>query len=202
VTCPKCGAENEGASASCVHCGAKLGAVPVARHRRARLRRTGLSLGVVVLVLIAAPIAWREWARAQRYTCVANARQVTSALHAYALDWGAFPPADVWCDVLQPYLTDPRSLLCPAAPSSAGSGYWLNAAAAGIQPLEVPAPSGTVLIFDGPPGWNAAGGQRDLVTRHQGECVIGFVDGRVDDMLPDDLPPGAWDPIIAAAPAP
>jgi prepilin-type processing-associated H-X9-DG protein len=102
-----------------------------------------------------------------------------------------WPLNESWCDILHKEGDIPvENFKCPkddAGPCS----YVIN--------KHLPSsfddmPANMVLLFEGYPGWNQAGGPEQLVMNRHGQkgCVILFADGRVQFVKSEDIPNLRW----------
>ena len=125
---------------------------------------------------------------AQTINCVNHVKEIGLAVRLYADENdGQSPPAVSWCDAILPSLPKPESLQCPGR-RDLKSGYGFNQRVAGRTLSSIP--PDTVMIFETGRGWNASGGQDDLLpdSPHGREFVIGFADGSVRQVPADELP--------------
>ncbi len=83
------------------------------------LGATGCGCLLVAILMVAAilyPVFERARMKAQSINCLRNLQTVAVAVSQYAADYDeTLPPASRWTDVVAPYLSDPRHLICPAA---------------------------------------------------------------------------------------
>jgi len=125
-----------------------------------------------------------------------NVRQLCSATMQYATsNRQKLPPADTWPEVFQQQVgLSPQVMADPAEPDG-GRGYAMNAALAGGT-LMAPDPARTVLFFECRPGSPPAGGPELLPEkpRHAGKYVIGFLDGHVESVPPENISGLIWEP--------
>jgi len=109
-------------------------------------------------------------ARAQENLCLANAKQITTAIMMYVKANKGVTPKDAdYMNALTPYNKKPEIFQCPLDPKGTVS-YTMNSAVAGTAINTVLLPSSTVLIYEG------TGGKLNF--KHSGRAVVGFVDGR------------------------
>ena len=114
-------------------------------------------------------------------------------MHMYADDHqDTLPPAASWCDAIQRDVYKPTVFQCRADKSSARSSYAFNAQLGGRKIDEVNPQ--TVMIFECPGGWNVSGGASKMITRHQGNYVVCYVDGSVEQVSPARLSQLRWNP--------
>jgi hypothetical protein len=111
--------------------------------------------------------------------CYKDLLNLNTALRMYSADNDdTFPPSDRWCDVMEPYVKNPKVMVCPEAPS-ARSGYALNSALAGRRPNLVESTRHVITIIESDRSWNASGGREALPTapRHGNGDNYGLLDG-------------------------
>lgn len=76
---------------------------------------------LALLVALLIPVSARALEAARRTHCAGNLREIAKAMHMYLLDNQAKFPDLEWyrqyeqCEILYPYLTDPRIYRCPTA---------------------------------------------------------------------------------------
>lgn len=144
------------------------------------------AIAIVGLVVCTAYLANIPWSivKAEREeraveACRMNLTALARAMHEYVEENDqSFPPAEGWCEGLEPYLDDAEVFVCPAAENSRCS-YAYNAALEGLKYSDLATPENTVAIFETDKGWDAAGG-RELLTampRHREGDVFAFADG-------------------------
>ncbi len=141
-----------------------------------------------LMLAILMPAIASTRAMAQRTVCAANLRQLGLAMHMYAaVNDGKYPPADKWCELLEPCYNNKKLLICP----SAGQGRCHYA----INPHAKPnSPPDTVLLFETHPGWNQSGGPEILSTdnhRNKG-CNVLFNDMHIAFVKTKDLNDLKW----------
>lgn len=166
-----------------------------------------LLVTIAILALLAAilvPVALKALESARRTQCASNLRQLTIAIHSYIGDHKGVYPDIEWfrqyeqCEMLHPYLPEPRSYVCPTAEWDGSSGknwpeyysttidgitfttdYKMNDAPdlTGASVLTLASPAEVVLICD--LDWSP-------VLRHGGKANFAFYDGRVRAMTKDE----------------
>lgn len=122
-------------------------------------RRTLIALSAVVIVLTVGALLLAAVVRVARETsawsdCLTNLNKIGGAIESYAQDWdGRLPPADRWCDALQPdYLQVRRGrlarsyLVCPAARGP--YSYAMNSKLSCAKLADIEDPSKVPLIFE------------------------------------------------------
>ncbi|MGD8239006.1 MAG: hypothetical protein PVH68_10670, partial [Armatimonadota bacterium] len=135
------------------------------------------------------PLIMNAKAKAQVTSCQGNVKQLCMVAHKYANDAGQMLPTEQWQDQLHPYLKNRAIYACPDAPGEAVS-YAINEAVIGARMADVKRPSETVLFFESDQAQELPFGGPDAVTgapRHGGRVVVGFVDGHVKQVLPEQL---------------
>jgi hypothetical protein len=155
-----------------------------ARRSLGRLRGLDLVRGVAaiyVVTILMYPMFLRERESRHKITCLAHAKDLTTAVRSYVEDHhGIYPPADYWSDALKSYV-DADTFLCPHS-TNKRCGFALNTALGGRRAADVAAdPARLVLFLESDAGWNAHGGPELLSAepRHMGGDNLGFPDGHV-----------------------
>ncbi|MFQ5808696.1 MAG: hypothetical protein ACE5JM_03665 [Armatimonadota bacterium] len=127
--------------------------------------------------------------KAQVTSCQGNVKQLCMAAHKHAGDAGQMLPTEQWQDQLDPYLKNRAIYACPDTPGNV-IGYAINEALIGARIADVKRPSETVLFFESDQAQELPFGGPDAVTgppRHDGHVVVGFVDGHVQRVSPEEL---------------
>ena len=174
----------------------KIGRDPV-RFQGKGLAIAGICVSALFILLAPAillPLIGKAKHEADRSQCVNHVKEIGLAVRLYADEnEGQCPPAINWCDAILPNLPKPESLRCPRR-NGLKSGYALNRRVAGRTISSIP--PDTVMIFETGKGWNASGGQDDLLpdSPHGHHFVIGFADGSVRQVPADELPTLRWEP--------
>ena len=150
-------------------------------------------LGILVAIMMPAVFGAREMAYSA--SSANNVRQLCMTANQYALSHRQkLLPADTWPEVFQQEGLSPQVMADPADVGG-GRAYAMNAALAGGTPA-VPDPGRTVLFFECRPGAPPSGGP-DLLPerpRHAGRYVIGFLDGHVESVPPENIRSLIWEP--------
>jgi type II secretory pathway pseudopilin PulG len=150
--------------------------------RGARLARGGLALSIgasalALLSVLALPVWTGATESARRAQCISHIHDLGLALEMYVSDWGRYPEAARWCDVLVGYVPDRATFRCPDAPGECGYAYntALDRRPLGIADSTRWLPA----IFESDRGWNAHGGRELLppFPRHSGGDSIAFAGG-------------------------
>jgi len=130
---------------------------------------------------------------AEAASCMSNLKQLCLAALMYSSDRNGVHPGKDWADSTQPYLKDPKVLVCPSAPDRP-VGYALNSTIAGANEKDVARPGDTVLFFEADVTKDkATGSLKDCVFRHSGMAHIGFADGHVKLVGKDHVGELVWD---------
>ncbi len=151
-------------------------------------------LGMLAAILMPAVISARDMAIAT--SSVNNVKHVCIAAQTYAASHGQqLPPADSWPQVLQDEgIIVGDEILADPSDADAGRAYAMNAGLDGKA--LAPDMGRTVLFFECRPGAPPAGGP-DLLPdkpRHAGRYVIGFLDGHVENVAPEEVRQLIWQP--------
>lgn len=130
-------------------------------------------------------------ARAEAVTTQAqsNLKQLCMAVMMFAQDHDQTLPGDDWQLALRPYHGNPAILRSPAW-GEQPVGYALNEAIAGLNLAEVAQPARTVLFFETPAAAEMPVATSEQVPDegpHDGRLVVGFCDGHVELLTPDEL---------------
>jgi prepilin-type processing-associated H-X9-DG protein len=125
-------------------------AVELAKAELVRLKAEGDTLR---LLLQRASRTGEASAAAARSACLVNLKALALAVMLWATDHNeTLPPADKWCDELQPYMAEAKaSLLCPGdAPKLAElvCGYSYSLAIASKRLADIVDPAGTVMFYE------------------------------------------------------
>jgi len=127
-----------------------------------------------------------------------NVKQLCMAAHQYAASHHQqLPPADSWPQVFQEQMGLPAAVRADPGDDKGVRAYAMNGGLGGT--IQHPDPSRTVLFFECRPGAPPAGGP-DLLPdepRHAGKYVIGFLDGHVESVPPDEVRRLIWQPGLA-----
>jgi len=136
----------------------------------------------------------RQYDRPQYSDCGVNVKKIALAIRLYADEHeGKCPPAAQWCDDVLPNLDGRQIFKCPQR-RGAESAYGFNAKLAGRTLSAIP--PDTVIIFETDKGWNATGGESEVVTSppHGRNFVFGFADGSVREITKEELAELRWEP--------
>jgi prepilin-type processing-associated H-X9-DG protein len=151
-------------------------------------------LGILAAILMPAIFSARE--AAYSAASANNVRQLCMMANQYALSHRQkLLPADTWPEVFQQEVGLSPEVMADPADEGSGRAYAMNAALAG-RTLVAPDPGRTVLFFECRPGAPPCGGQ-DLLPerpRHGRGYVIGFLDGHVESVPPENIENLVWEP--------
>jgi prepilin-type processing-associated H-X9-DG protein len=145
--------------------------------------------------------------------CMSNVKRASLALLMYVADNDdRMPLATEWSDAVTLYFDDAEVLVCPLLPDEA-CGYSYNERIGDVardvwEEAGPPTPSDVPMFFDGPGGWNAAGGEADVRYRHGPDtrrddspgAHVSFADGHAEWLRQEDMRNQAWAPPPEAAP--
>jgi hypothetical protein len=141
-------------------------------------------LGLVAVTLTALIVIHRARDTAEALSCYGNVARLQLSLRVYAADHAdRYPLAGNWCDATLSYGATREVYTCPALGDGRG-GYALNKLIGSMAMEDIRDPCSTVTLFDGPPGWNGAGGCDSVVRRHPTGLIgrhwcAAFADGHV-----------------------
>ncbi len=110
--------------------------------------------------------------------CMSNVRILVVAACGYSEDHGGVLPSEGWREELGPYLNDAAVLACGEAQGA--SSYALNPALYGAKLADIADTARTVLVFETDDGKTPA-------FRHHGGSNVGFADGHVKWLKPEQL---------------
>jgi prepilin-type processing-associated H-X9-DG protein len=153
-------------------------------------------LGMLAAILMPAMFGAMDAARAA--VSVNNVNQLCTAAQVYATSHDQqLPPADSWPQVFQEQMGLSAAVMADPADQQGGRAYAMNAGLNGS--IAYPDVGRTVLFFECKSGAPPAGGP-DLLPdkpRHAGRYVIGFLDGHVESVAPEEVRRLIWQPRIA-----
>ena len=150
-------------------------------------------VGMLAAILMPAVFGALDLANAT--SSVHNVKQLCTAAQTYATAHRQqLPPADSWPQVFQEQVGLSRDVMTDPGDDKGGRAYAMNA---GLDGKAVAPDMGrTVLFFECRPGAPPAGGP-DLLPdkpRHAGKYVIGFLDGHVESVAPEEVRQLIWQP--------
>ena len=149
----------------------------------------GVIIGIMVLpVLVQLLLGRWPHQRSRRLICHAHLQSLGVAFVLYSQENGnVYPPASKWCDLLVGRYAREESLHCDKG-KEGQCDYAMNPLA---DPCGAP---DIVLLFECRAGWNQAGGQEILSTKHhegRGSNIL-FVDGHVEFIGAEKVPLLRW----------
>jgi len=151
-------------------------------------------LAMLAAILMPAFFGAREMAYSA--SSANNVKQLCMTAQQYALsNRQKLPPADTWPEVFQQQVGLSPQVMTDPADEKGSRSYAMNAALAGGT-LAVPDPARTVLFFECRPGAPPSGGPELLPEepRHARRYVIGFLDGHVESVPPENISGLIWEP--------
>ncbi|MBE3097024.1 MAG: DUF4190 domain-containing protein [Planctomycetes bacterium] len=158
-------------------------------------------LGILILPVLAAillPAVYSAMHLANSASSANNVKQLCITAQIYATAHRQqLPPADSWPQVFQEQAGLSADVMTDPGDDKGGRAYAMNAGLGGT--IQHPDPSRTVLFFECRPGAPPAGGP-DLLPdepRHAGKYVIGFLDGHVESVAPEEVRRLIWQPGLA-----
>ncbi|MCX5676288.1 MAG: DUF4190 domain-containing protein [Planctomycetota bacterium] len=158
-------------------------------------------LGILILPVLAAillPAVFGALDLANSASSANNVRQLCMTAHQYAASHREqLPPADSWPQVFREQVGLSADVMTDPGDDKGGRAYAMNGGLGGT--IQHPGPSQTVLFFECRPGAPPAGGP-DLLPdkpRHAGRYVIGFLDGHVESVPPEEVRQLIWQPRFA-----
>ncbi len=124
-------------------------------------------------------------------------RQVSVAAALYASDHNdSLPRTADWVDLLNAYVPDVDALVSLPRSPEQGRAYAMNRLLDGLRYADVSDPARTVLFYEAQFGSPLAGGSELLPDqpRYQQGYVIMFVDGHIENVIPEALDSLVWQP--------
>jgi prepilin-type processing-associated H-X9-DG protein len=153
--------------------------------------------GLLVLPLLVAillPAVFGALDQANSASSANNVRQLCMAAQVYAASHRQqLPPADSWPQIFQEQAGLSADVMADPGDDKGGRAYAMNAA---LDGKGVAQNGRTVLFFECRPGAPPAGGP-DLLPdkpRHARRYVIGFLDGHVESVAPEEVRRLLWQP--------
>ena len=199
MNCPRCGALVASGATICPQC-----ALPVAQMQAPLPKKKNTATIIVIVVLAALtvpifliailaailfPVFQKTRENARLAVCESNAKQIELALLQYSQDHNNTYPASAtnYESALKPYTMDTERKLfhCPDDTPGAES-YSLNAKLQGYPLAKMSKPSAVVSVYEGKNG--------KLEFRHSGKAVVGFADGHVRAIRPEQAASLQWQP--------
>ena len=155
-----------------------------------------LFLGTILLGIFLPAIGAPRQA-AMNAMSMSSLRQVSVAAASYASDYNDYlPRSSDWVDLLDAYVEDADALVSLPRSPEQGRAYAMNRLLDGLRYADVSDPAHTVLFYEAQFGSPLAGGSELLPAqpRHQHGYVIVFVDGHIENVIPEALDSLAWQP--------
>ncbi len=124
-------------------------------------------------------------------------RQVSVAAASYAMEYNDYlPRSDDWVDLLDAYVQDADAVVSLSRSPEQGRAYAMNRLLDGLRYVDVSDPARTVLFYEAQFGSPLAGGSELLPAqpRYQQGYVIVFVDGHIENVIPEAIDSLAWQP--------
>ena len=147
-----------------------------------------------LLVAILLPAVFGALDQANSASSANNVSQLCKAAQTYAASHRQqLPPADSWPQVFQEQAGLSADVMTDPSDDKSGRAYAMNA---GLDGKGVAQDRRTVLFFECRPGAPPAGGP-DLLPdkpRHARRYVIGFLDGHVESVAPEEVRRLLWQP--------
>ena len=127
-------------------------------------------------VRVAAKRGWKT-----RLACLMKVRNYGQAISMYVSDYdGTFPPGEAWGDGIHSYITPHETLRCPGLPEGEIGGYAFNQFLSLRKRNTIANPALCPTLYDSTArSPNASDPISSWVARHEGEGVVGFVDGHI-----------------------
>lgn len=125
----------------------------------------------------------RDSARA--VSCLSNMKQIATGMMMYAQDYDEhfLPKGASLIDKIMPYIKNKEIFTCPLDPPGTVS-YTFNSGLAGVTLAMLEEPARTVMIYEG------KGGKLDY--KHDGQAHVGFADGHVKAIKPEEAAGLIW----------
>ena len=132
-------------------------------------------------------------AQAAQVTCISNQKQIALGILMYVQDYDEmYPPKKaVYEKVTSPYIKNMDVFRCPLDVQGTIS-YTFNANMQGVSLAALVSPAKTVMTYEGK--------NQHLEFRHSGKTVVGFADGHVKLISPDEAKDVYWYPSGKTAP--
>lgn len=137
--------------------------------------------GVVVCVVVLAPVCAPDPPFGHRRACLSNVKQLAVALSIYVVDYDDRLPQANWSNGLREYVKDPNLFSCPEAPRF-DFGYAFHRGMIGFSVTRSLSPSTEVVLFESDTNTrNAVGTLKDEVKsgRHRRATWWGMIDERI-----------------------
>ena len=127
---------------------------------------------IAILAAILFPVFARARENARKATCQSNLKQIGTALQMYTQDYDEITVAGYtnygngtsarWSDLLQPYMKNTGTLICPSGTQYGKNSYGINSQSLPVALAQVAKPAETIAFADGKrinrstPGFNDA----------------------------------------------
>lgn len=123
--------------------------------------------------------------KARATACLSNAKQISTGVLIYSQDYDEVTPRKgaSYTELVDPYIKNQRVFTCPLAPAGTIS-YTFNSGVAGVPMSVITAPAKTVMIYEGKDG--------KLDYKHEGQAVVGFMDGHCKLIKPEEAAGLIW----------
>lgn len=141
-----------------------------------RYKKSGSSAAVQMLM---SSVLSNARDKARQAECLSNMKQLCLAALMYTQDHNGHWPGANWVQELQPYIKNPRILVCPSRPETP-VGYAMNKAFVGTQINQVQRPAQAILFFESKIGGaSPVGTAADVPIEgvHNGGICVGYADG-------------------------
>ena len=128
---------------------------------------------------------------------ISSLRQVSIAVRTYSTDYNDYLPRTAeWVGLLDAYLEETGALVSLPGEADQGRAYAMNRRLDGLRYADVSDPERTVLFYEAQFGSPLAGGPELLPVqpRYVQGYVILFVDGHIENVIPEALDSLAWQP--------
>ncbi len=128
---------------------------------------------------------------------ISSLRQVSVAVRTYSTDYNDYLPRTAeWVGLLDAYLQETGALVSLPGESEQGRVYAMNRLLDGLRYADVSDPERTVLFYEAQFGSPLAGGSELLPAqpRYQQGYVIMFVDGHIENVIPEAIDSLVWQP--------
>lgn len=129
---------------------------------------------------------------ARAASCTSNMKQIALGVMMYTQDYDELTPNKpaAYADQIFPYVKNRAVFTCPLDPAGTSS-YTFNSGIAGVPLSAMADPAKTVMIYEGKDG--------KLNYKHDGQAVVGFMDGHCKLLKPEETAGLIWK---VAAPKP
>jgi hypothetical protein len=161
----------------------------------------GMLLLSPVWLRLALPAFAHGKARTQEMRCADNLKTLALGVLVYASEHNdSLPDAASWCEAIPAHVGTPKSFVCATDKTGQRCSYGFNRRLSGFKLSKVN--PRTVMIFECAGGWNASGGPKEIISRHDGIYIVGLVDGSVHEVRASNLSSSQWEPDVRGRPGP